>query len=212
MESNGVFIQYLAPYNEILYLNNKYGSFLWENGCYGLSPKKDIRATPLFFPITRTEIHHLLRCSEGGKLNFDFRVDRGDNARLTSHELLEQVNEKYGELAAATMVVYSDLRDRGWVVHGGLNYGADFLLYRGSPDDDHSPYALTVSCPKERAVTWRDIVPLSRVAVTAKKKLLVAHIELLEGTSLKHENFNIKYLEIERWIPEEARMQNVSTQ
>ncbi len=40
----------------------------------------------------------------------------------------------------AQYIVFERLRDSGWIVRSGLNYGTDFVLYRTSPETEHAEY------------------------------------------------------------------------
>jgi tRNA-intron lyase len=67
---------------------------------------------------------------------------------------------------------YELLRDGGWVVRSGLNYGTDFVLYRNSPDTEHAEYAVVAidgSAGTDPDMTWRRLLGINRSCVGAKK-------------------------------------------
>ncbi|PJF17255.1 tRNA intron endonuclease [Paramicrosporidium saccamoebae] len=169
--------------------------FLWTSGFFGVSPQKDSRTTPLYGTLSLSETCYLLnKCAEG-HLQFEFSLSQ-QGTTCTLEQLHRLIKSDYGETAYRQMLIYSDLRARGWIVQGGLNYGTDFLLYRTSPETEHAPYAVVVRpdpCPE---FVWREAIALNRVAATAKKQLVVAFVS--------HDGM-IRYLHISRWIPEAER-------
>lgn len=67
---------------------------------------------------------------------------------------------------------YELLRDGGWVVRSGLNYGTDFVLYRSTPDTEHAEFAVVAidgSTRVDTDMTWRRLLGINRSCVGAKK-------------------------------------------
>eukprot|EP01064_Diplonema_japonicum_P009004 TRINITY_DN1647_c0_g2_i1.p1 TRINITY_DN1647_c0_g2~~TRINITY_DN1647_c0_g2_i1.p1 ORF type:complete len:151 (+),score=18.19 TRINITY_DN1647_c0_g2_i1:28-480(+) len=62
--------------------------------------------------------------------------------------------------------------DKGWTVRGGLAYGCDYVLYRGSPDLYHSEYAVMVADPEDPP-EWAYLQNLVRLMDKVHKQLLV---------------------------------------
>lgn len=87
---------------------------------------------------------------------------------------LEQLNQKIvckmGPLGLEKARAYTALKDYGWTITTGLNYGADFLLYSGNPEDFHAEFCVVI---REVDPQWRDIVSWNRVASASKKSLLL---------------------------------------
>jgi tRNA-splicing endonuclease subunit Sen2 len=54
----------------------------------------------------------------------------------------------------ATLAVYAHFRDKKWIVKDGLQFGADFVLYRRSPDVFHAEYCVVVA-ERDEVVPWR---------------------------------------------------------
>lgn len=104
--------------------------------------------------------------------------------------------ERISPILRLQSIAYGTLRESGWVVQSGLNYGADFLLYRLRPENEHSPYAVVIQPFENNELTWRQAVALNRVSTTAKKRLLIAFVSL-DG--------KVRFLKIKRWTPEEDR-------
>lgn len=81
---------------------------------------------------------------------------------------------------------YRMLRLQGWVVRlGALKFGADFMLYDGSPDKVHARYIVIIA--EESAVLplrWRDVLMGSRLAgAVAKDLALVLFRQAEEGAA-----------------------------
>lgn len=71
--------------------------------------------------------------------------------------------------------VYQRLRQSGWVVRSGLNYGTDFVLYESSPDKEHAEYAVLVLDEEDEAdrrIRWRRLLGINRSCVGAKKVII----------------------------------------
>ncbi|MHB8565890.1 MAG: tRNA-intron lyase [Nitrososphaerales archaeon] len=74
---------------------------------------------------------------------------------------------------AEKMLVYTKLRDAGFVVSPGIKFGADFAAYEKGPGIDHAPYLVKVSPPSAK-LTATDIVLAGRLATTVKKQYIIA--------------------------------------
>lgn len=75
-------------------------------------------------------------------------------------------------------LVFSDLRNRGYIVKTGFKYGSEFRLYeRGkSPGDGHSDYLVKV-VPEDYEIKSSDFSSYVRVAHGVNKKLLLAVVD-----------------------------------
>ncbi len=75
-------------------------------------------------------------------------------------------------------LVYSDLRNRGYIVKTGFKYGSEFRLYeRGkSPGDGHSDYLVKV-ISENYEISATDFSSYVRVAHGVNKKLLFAVVD-----------------------------------
>lgn len=112
-------------------------------------------------------------------------------------------------------MVYEELRRRSWIVQSGLNYGADFLLYRKSPEVEHAPYAVVVKSDSCTKFAWREAIALNRVATTARKRLIIAFANIDaeggegeregEGEGEEEEEGKVRFLHLSRWVPEVDR-------
>lgn len=85
-------------------------------------------------------------------------------------------------------VVQVDLQQRGYHVSDGLKFGGDFLAYPGDPSSCHSDFIVKVAASTD-GIPLLDLVAMSRVAVSSRKKVLVASevtpVSGFAGTSLQ---------------------------
>jgi hypothetical protein len=90
-------------------------------------------------------------------------------------------------------VLYQHFRHLGWRVKPGLNYGAHYVLYRGSAVKFHSEYIVYVQAADGSvdapSVSWNVVQTLTRVAADVKKTVLLCEVTAsptlseLSGTS-----------------------------
>jgi len=91
-----------------------------------------------------------------------------DEIKKSSRRLHERFDEKYR--------VYSDLRDKGWIVTPGIKYGCDFAVYRHGPGIDHAPYIIQIMVEGEN-LTATEIIKAGRLATTVRKKFIIALVQ-----------------------------------
>ena len=70
-------------------------------------------------------------------------------------------------------LVYSLLRDSGFVVGPGIKFGSDFAVYEHGPGIDHAPYLVQVEKDGAR-VTATAMVRSGRLATTVRKQFIIA--------------------------------------
>jgi tRNA-intron endonuclease len=73
-------------------------------------------------------------------------------------------------------LVYSELRNRGYVVRPGLKFGTDFAVYELGPGKDHAPFLVHVILQKNGVVPL-DIVRAGRLATSVRKKFIIATVK-----------------------------------
>ncbi|KAL4169195.1 hypothetical protein KRP22_010118 [Phytophthora ramorum] len=71
--------------------------------------------------------------------------------------------------------IYQHFRRLGWTPMSGLNYGAHYVLYRGSAAEFHSEYVVYVQS-SEDASSWNTIQSLTRIAADVKKTVLLCTV------------------------------------
>lgn len=76
------------------------------------------------------------------------------------------------------LVVYRDLRKKGYILKTALKYGADFRVYeRGiKPGEDHARWILFVVKESEQ-LNWHDFAAKNRIAHSTKKNLLIGIVD-----------------------------------
>lgn len=83
-------------------------------------------------------------------------------------ESFSQFNKKYR--------VYTDLRDRGYIVTPGIKYGCDFAVYESGPGIDHAPYVVQI-IDSDDILTASEIVKAGRLATTVRKSFILAVLD-----------------------------------
>lgn len=78
------------------------------------------------------------------------------------------------------------LRELGWTLRSGLNYGGHYVLYRGAASAFHSEYIAYLKAA-DAPLSWGALQALTRVAADAKKTVLVCDIAC-SGESASTEN------------------------
>jgi tRNA-intron endonuclease, archaea type len=87
--------------------------------------------------------------------------------------------------------VFSDFRDRGYIIKTALKFGADFRVYdRGvKPGEDHAKWVV-FPVSEGNTLTWHEFSAKNRVAHSTKKRLLLGIVDA-EGDVVYYET---------RWI------------
>ena len=70
-------------------------------------------------------------------------------------------------------MVYSHLREAGFVVAPGIKFGSDFAVYEHGPGIDHAPYIVQVVKPGT-VMTATGAVRSGRLATTVRKQFIIA--------------------------------------
>ncbi len=74
-------------------------------------------------------------------------------------------------------LVYSLLRESGFVVGPGIKFGSDFAVYEHGPGIDHAPYLVQVENDTAQ-VTATGMVRSGRLATTVRKQFIVAIVNV----------------------------------
>jgi tRNA-intron endonuclease, archaea type len=102
-----------------------------------------------------------------------------DGKRLPEQKLVKLCKEHVFQFEEKFMV-YSKLRDAGFVVTPGIKFGADFAAYERGPGLDHAPYLVRVAVPSMK-ITATDIVLAGRLATTVRKQFIIAIADVAKG-------------------------------
>lgn len=97
--------------------------------------------------------------------------------KMGFNELMERC-KKYDKKIQTKFIVFSDLRDRGYLLKTALKFGADFRVYdKGHrPGKQHAKWIL-YPVAESSELTWHDFSAKNRVAHSTKKNLLIAVVD-----------------------------------
>jgi tRNA-intron endonuclease len=144
---------------------------LFWNGFYGKplgipKPKERDFNEPLILDLM--EAYYL---SEKKKLN----VFDNKGKKLTKKELLNVCRNSYSNFDEK-IIVYKELREKGYVVTSGIKFGSDFAVYEKGPGIDHAPYIVQVYTP-ESQIKATEVVRSGRLATTVRKQFVIAIVD-----------------------------------
>ena len=98
-----------------------------------------------------------------------------DKQVLTLEELLSR-GEKISSEFRDKYLVYSQVRQLGYIIRPGLKFGTDFAVYEKGPGKDHAPFLIHV-IPQRKGVVPLDIVRAGRLATSVRKKFIIATVK-----------------------------------
>ena len=112
-----------------------------------------------------------------------FLVDEGKmevfsgKKKLDFGELLTRVKRKDKSIEGK-LVVFRDLRRKGYIVKTALKFGAEFRVYDKGvrPGDNHARWIVYVVKENEQ-LKWHDFTAKNRIAHSTKKNLLLAIVD-----------------------------------
>jgi len=118
------------------------------------------------------------------------RVTDRKGRKLSAHQL--QLSSKRLEPHFLTRyAVFSDIRNRGYIIKTALKFGADFRVYeRGvKPGEDHAKW-IVYPVQESTTLTWHEFSAKNRVAHSTRKKLLIGVVD---------DEGDVTYYEV-RWV------------
>ena len=95
-----------------------------------------------------------------------------DNKELTEKEIYE-IGQKAYENFDIAYKVYTDLKEKGFVVKSGMKFGATFAVYEHGPGIDHAPFLVHVF-PYEAKLDPIEIIRAGRLSHSVRKKFVIA--------------------------------------
>ena len=95
-----------------------------------------------------------------------------NNRKVSLESLLKICKSEYFQFEEK-LLVYTKLRETGFVVTPGVKFGADFAAYERGPGLDHAPYLVRVMPPSTK-IGATDIVLAGRLATTVRKQFIIA--------------------------------------
>lgn len=99
------------------------------------------------------------------------------NKVITEEALLKKCKQKDKRFSVKHSV-FTDLRKKGYIVKTALKFGAEFRVYEKGikPGQDHAAWLL-YPIKESESTTWYDFAAKNRVAVSTKKRLLLAIVD-----------------------------------
>ena len=157
--------------NKLIVWNIEDSRLLFSSGFYGkpigiAKPKQNDFDAPV-----------VLDLLEGYYLFSNKQIAVSKEGKKFSHEALRTICKKEYTQFEEKLLVYSRLRDAGFVVSPGIKFGADFAAYEKGPGLDHAPYLVRVGLLSTK-IAATDIVLAGRLATTVRKQYIIAIPEL----------------------------------
>lgn len=144
---------------------------LYSYGYYGkplgiMKPKKpeDIK-TPLELSLI-----------EGLYLLQKKQIEIINNGKTISEEELFNYAKSKVNRFELLYIVYSDLRNKGFIVRSGIKFGADFAVYTIGPGIEHAPYVVIVLDSKTNLLAHQ-LMSFGRVSHSTRKRLVLAIVD-----------------------------------
>jgi len=118
----------------------------------------------------------ILDLFEGYYLNSKSEIQIYQEDHKVSQERFERICREAVVQFHEKLLVYTKLREAGFVVTPGVKFGADFAAYERGPGIDHAPYLVRVATPSSK-MTATDIVLAGRLATTVRKQFIIAVVD-----------------------------------
>ena len=162
--------------------NPEHGMPLYDKGYFGQpvgirKPKSSVFDKPLELS--------LLECAYLTKTGRVQVLGPKDDKILSLDEILERGRETSDDFNDR-FLVYSQLRELGYVVRPGLKFGTDFAVYEKGPGLDHAPFLVHV-IPQKVGVVPLDIVRAGRLATSVRKRFIIATVK--DNGEIAHYSF-----------------------
>jgi tRNA-intron endonuclease len=157
--------------NRVIVFNPLYASYLYvKKGFFGSplginKPRLEYFSKPSELSII--EAFYLL------KNNIITIFNPQTNKFLTPDEFYE-IGKKIHHKFEEKLVIYQDLREKGYIPRPGLKFGADFVVYKRGPGLEHSPFIVHV-LPHDAKISAIDMVRAGRLATSVRKKFVIAN-------------------------------------
>ena len=162
--------------------NPEHGMRLYDKGYFGQpvgirKPKSSVFDKPLELS--------LLECAYLTKESRLQVLDSKDDHILSVEEILD-FGQKISDEFKDRFLVYSQLRELGYVIRPGLKFGTDFAVYEKGPGLDHAPFLVHV-IPQKDGVVPLDIVRAGRLATSVRKRFIIATVK--DNGEIAHYSF-----------------------
>ena len=96
---------------------------------------------------------------------------------FTQEEMIRKF-KKNDKKIETKLIVFSDLRKKGYIIKSALKFGAEFRVYEKgyTPNEEHAKWLLYTTKEHDQ-LTWHDFAAKNRVANSTKKALLIAVVD-----------------------------------
>ncbi|MQL54680.1 tRNA-intron lyase [Acidianus ambivalens] len=156
---------------------------LYSTGFYGkpLGINKPKKAEDIKYPLELSLIEGLYLLKKG-----EIEVIYNGN-KLNENDLYE-IGRKNIARFDSLFTVYSDLRNKGFVVRSGIKFGADFAIYTLGPGIEHAPYVVIV-LDANSTLLANELMSFGRVSHSTRKKLILAIVNVLSPKNIRYVMF-----------------------
>jgi tRNA-intron endonuclease len=151
----------------IILWDSEMGSAIYQLGYYGKpvgirKPRSPHFNRPLELSVL--EAYYLLSLQ---------KIQITDGEKILSKEEFRKKCEKQFEHFIDLYLVYTDLRNLGYIVRPGLKFGTDFGVYQKGPGIDHAPFLVHVQRSTLKPI---DLVRAGRLATSVRKRYVIATV------------------------------------
>jgi tRNA-intron endonuclease len=98
-----------------------------------------------------------------------------EEGKILTNEEFRTISEERFAKFDDLYTVYSNLRNKRYIVRPGLKFGTDFSVYRRGPGIDHAPFLVSIF-PKESHIEPIDLVRAGRLATSVRKRYVIATV------------------------------------
>lgn len=105
------------------------------------------------------------------------------NKPLSTEQAIKKA-KKQDKKIETKLVVFTDLRKKGYIVKTALKFGAEFRVYQKGvkPGENHAAWLLYTT-QESQHLTWHEFAAKNRVATSTNKKLLLAIVDQEDDVS-----------------------------
>ncbi|MEM2142150.1 MAG: tRNA-intron lyase [Candidatus Thorarchaeota archaeon] len=149
-----------------------HGTRLYSNGYFGQPVGIRKPRTPEFDRPLELSLLECAYLTDKGLL----KVHDPITDRFLCRDDIIDIGQKKSDTFRDRLFVYTQLRERGFVVRPGLKFGTDFAVYEYGPGKDHAPFLVHV-IPQRLGVMPLDIVRAGRLATSVRKRFIIATVK-----------------------------------
>lgn len=104
------------------------------------------------------------------------KINLNKSNKEVSFEKALAIAKKHDKRIETKLSLFTDLRQKGYLVKTALKFGADFRIYKKNNFKDHALW-LAYAVKESDHFTWHDFAAKNRVAHSTKKKLLIGIVD-----------------------------------